>query len=195
MVKLNKIYTRTGDDGTTGLVSGPRRKKFDIRINAYGSVDEANSQLGKIRVLTSSSPKIDNGLARIQNDLFDLGSDLATPSKKTNTIEDLRISKGQVIWLEEQIDCYNENLLPLNSFVLPGGTPLAAEFHIGRTIVRKSERIVAELIDIEPYTNPFTMHYLNRLSDLFFVLARIANDEGRKDVLWQPGLFNNARSG
>ncbi len=190
MVKLNKIYTKTGDDGTTGLVSGPRRKKFDLRINAYGSVDEANSQLGKIRVLTNHSPKIDNRLARIQNDLFDLGSDLATPGKKTSTTQDLRISKDQVIWLETQIDYYNENLLPLNSFVLPGGTPLAAEFHIGRTMVRKSERIVAELIDVEPYTNPLTMQYLNRLSDLFFVLARVANDEGRKDVLWQPGKFH-----
>ncbi len=190
MVKLNKIYTKTGDDGTTGLVSGPRRKKFDLRINAYGSVDEANSQLGKIRILTNNSPKMDNRLSQIQNDLFDLGSDLATPETKINTTQDLRISKDQVIWLEEQIDYYNENLLPLNSFVLPGGTPLAAEFHIGRTMVRKSERIVAELIDVEPYTNPLTMQYLNRLSDLFFVLARVANDEGRKDVLWQPGKFN-----
>ncbi len=193
MVKLNKIYTRTGDDGTTGLISGPRRKKFDLRINAYGTVDEANSQIGKIRTLTANKPIIDAGLARIQNDLFDLGSDLANPQTKPmidlSANNELRICKEQIVWLEEQIDYFNEKLQPLNSFVLPGGTVLAAEFHLGRAITRRAERIVAELIDVEPFTNPLSMHYLNRLSDLLFVLARISNNEGKNDNLWKPGQF------
>jgi len=189
MVKLNKIYTRTGDDGTTGLVNGPRRKKFDLRINAYGSVDEANAQIGKVRILTSNLPKIDSMLAHIQNDMFDLGSDLATPEKNKKA---LRITKDQIEWLEKNIDYYNKNLEPLKSFVLPAGTALAAEFHIGRTIVRRSERLVAQLIDVEPYTNPLAMHYLNRLSDLFFVMARIANNNGKNDVLWSAGKYTKS---
>ncbi len=194
MVKLNKIYTKTGDDGTTGLVNGSRRKKFDLRINAYGSVDEANSAIGMVRILTRSLPRIDNVLMRVQNDMFDLGSDLANPEELELSKDALRISQSQVIWLEKQIDYFNENLKPLKSFVLPGGTELAAQFHLCRTIVRRSERLVAELIDIEPFTNPYTMQYLNRLSDLFFVLARVANDEGKKDVLWVPGRFNDSTS-
>jgi len=189
MVKLNKIYTRTGDDGTTGLVNGPRRKKFDLRINAYGSVDEANAQVGKVRILTSNLPKIDNMLARIQNDMFDLGSDLATPEKNKKA---LRITKDQIEWLEKNIDYYNENLEPLKSFILPAGTALAAEFHIGRTIIRRSERLVAQLIDVESKTNPLAMHYLNRLSDLFFVMARVANNNGKNDVLWSAGKYTKS---
>ncbi len=193
MTKLTKIYTRTGDDGTTGLARGPRRKKFDLRINAYGSVDEANSQIGKIRVLSKDMLKIDNMLFRVQNDMFDLGSDLAAPGKDEGVKKVLRITRHQVSWLESQIDYYNGSLEPLKSFILPGGGALGAEFHMGRTIVRRAERLVAELIDIEPYTNPFTIHYLNRLSDLFFVMARVANNNGASndasDVLWSPGRF------
>jgi len=198
MVKLNKIYTRTGDDGTTGLVAGPRRKKFDLRINSYGSVDEANAHIGKIRLLTKNMPKIDNILGKIQNDMFDLGSDLATPIPGKTSASDkasqahLRITPEQVKWIENQIDYYNEDLNPLDSFILPGGSELAVEFHISRTIVRRAERLVAELIDIEPYTNPFTIHYLNRLSDLFFVMSRIANNNGKDDILWIPGRFSGS---
>jgi len=194
MVKLNKIYTKTGDKGTTGLISGRRRKKFDLRINTFGSVDEANAQVGKIRLLTKNMPKFDNMLARIQSDLFDLGSDLANPKKDTKkeiaAKKNLRTTPHQVKWIEEQIDYYNADLAPLKTFVLPAGTALAVEFHISRTIVRRAERLVAELINIEPQTSPFTLHYLNRLSDLFFVMSRIANNNGKDDVLWTPGRFS-----
>ncbi len=200
MVKLNKIYTKTGDDGTTGLIGGARRKKFDLRIEAYGVVDEANSQIGKARALAGHSLKIDNALLHVQNDLFDLGSDLANPPSKPisldnpSTKNELRINKEQIIWLEKQIDYYNENLEPLNSFVLPGGSLLACEFHLARTFVRRAERVVAKLIEEEPFTNPFNLHYLNRLSDLLFVLARVANENGEKDILWQPGRFQTKNS-
>lgn len=191
MVKLNKIYTRTGDDGTTGLVRGPRRSKADIRVEAYGTVDEANAVLGMARVHTTSMPKVDSVLSRIQNDLFDLGSDLATPPEGDDG-SDLRITEPQVTWLEHQIDQYNERVSPLTSFILPGGSALAAQLHLARTIVRRAERHVVALLEHEPDTPTGARHYLNRLSDLLFVLARIANGNGEKDVLWRPGQYTGA---
>jgi cob(I)alamin adenosyltransferase len=192
MVKLNKIYTKTGDDGTTGLVRGPRRMKHDLRVACYGTVDEANSHIGMARVHTGSMPKIDRLLARIQNDLFDLGSDLATPgADPVNGTPTLRVTAGQTGWLEEQIDHYNEGLKPLTSFVLPGGTPLAATLHIARTVVRRAERQAVELMATESDVNTEAMRYLNRLSDLLFVMARVANGNGISDVLWTPGKFGS----
>lgn len=188
MVKLNKIYTKTGDDGTTGLVRGPRRLKYDLRVNCFGTVDEANSSIGAARLLTSSMPKIDAVLGRIQNDLFDLGSDLATPGADPDgTPPSLRITNAQTQWLEQQIDQYNESLTPLTSFVLPGGTQLAAALHVARTVARRAERQVVELVLTEPGVNSEVMIYLNRLSDLLFVFARVANANGKADVLWVPG--------
>ncbi|MEO6394429.1 MAG: cob(I)yrinic acid a,c-diamide adenosyltransferase [Devosia sp.] len=192
MVKLNKIYTKTGDDGTTGLVRGPRRLKHDLRVESFGTVDEANATIGVARLQTISMPKIDTLLARIQNDLFDLGSDLATPGADAeNAAASLRISPVQTEWLEQQIDRYNDGLEPLRSFVLPGGTVLSAALHVSRTVVRRAERLVVGLIAAEPHVNPQTMIYLNRLSDLLFVLARVANSNGRNDVLWTPGQFGH----
>lgn len=187
MVKINKIYTRTGDDGTTGLVRGPRRPKSDLRVAAYGDVDEANCHIGAVRVFTGDRAKIDSLLARIQNDLFDVGSDLATPGQGDGEHPDLRVTPGQTKWLEDQIDRLNENLEPLTSFVLPGGSPMAVALHMARTVVRRAERTCVALAEIEPETSPQTISYLNRLSDLLFVLARVANDNGAKDVLWVPG--------
>jgi cob(I)alamin adenosyltransferase len=193
MVKLNKIYTRTGDDGTTGLVRGPRRMKYDLRVECYGTVDEANSFIGMARLSTASMPKLDRLLARIQNDLFDLGSDLATPGKDPEGGEPtLRITQAQTDWLEEQIDYYNEGLQPLRSFVLPGGTPLAVALHLARTVTRRAERLVVELLAKEPDTSTAVLVYLNRLSDLLFVMARVANANGESDVLWTPGKFAEA---
>ncbi len=190
MVKLNKIYTRTGDDGTTGLVRGPRRRKYDLRVEAYGTVDEANSCIGLARLSTTTMPKLDRVLSRIQNDLFDLGSDLATPGEDAEGgAPSLRITAQQAEWLEQQIDSYNEALQPLTSFVLPGGTPLAAALHLARTVARRAERIAVELMEKEPDVNRATVIYLNRLSDLLFVLARVANGNGAGDVLWTPGKF------
>jgi len=194
MVKLNKIYTRTGDDGTTGLVRGPRRMKYDIRVETFGTVDETNSFVGQARLLTGDLPKLDNVLARVQNDLFDLGSDLATPGRDPEGAPpSLRMTEQQTTWLETQIDQYNEALQPLTSFVLPGGTPLAAALHIARTVCRRAERLSVELLSQEPDLNPQAMVYLNRLSDLLFVLARVANDNGRQDVLWRPGQNTGQR--
>ena len=190
MVKLNKIYTKTGDDGTTGLVRGPRRMKHDLRVDAIGTVDEANSFIGMARLSTSSMPKLDRLLARIQNDLFDLGSDLATPGRDPDgSSPSLRITRAQTEWLEQQIDYYNEGLQPLKSFVLPGGTPLAVALHLARTVTRRAERLVVELMAKEPDTSGAVLIYLNRLSDLMFVMARVANANGETDVLWSPGKF------
>ena len=190
MVKLNKIYTRTGDDGSTGLVRGPRRMKFDLRVEGFGTVDEANSFLGMARLHTGSMPKLDRLLAHIQNDLFDLGSDLATPgADPEGSARSLRITQSQADWLEQQIDYYNEGLQPLTSFVLPGGTPLAVALHLARTVTRRAERLVVELIEREPDVNKAVLVYLNRLSDLCFVMARVANANGESDVLWSPGMF------
>jgi cob(I)alamin adenosyltransferase len=192
MVKLNKIYTKTGDDGTTGLVRGARRLKYDLRVNCFGTVDEANSSIGVARVLTASMPKIDNILGRIQNDLFDLGSDLATPgADPAGTTPSLRTTSQQTAWLEQMIDQFNEGLAPLTSFVLPGGSPLAAALHVARTITRRAERLVVELVANEPGVNNQTLIYLNRLSDLLFVLARVANANGKNDVLWSPGRYGH----
>ena len=189
MVKLNKIYTRTGDNGTTGLVRGPRRMKYDLRVEAYGTIDEANSFVGMARLNTSSMPKLDRLLSRIQNDLFDVGSDLATPGVDPEGVTSLRVTASQTEWVEQQIDLYNEGLKPLTSFVLPGGTPLAAALHISRTVVRRAERQVVELMNKEPDVNSHALTYLNRLSDLLFVMARVANANGASDVLWTPGKF------
>ncbi|MDP1732695.1 MAG: cob(I)yrinic acid a,c-diamide adenosyltransferase [Devosia sp.] len=189
MVKLNKIYTRTGDDGTTGLVRGPRRMKYDLRVGCYGTVDEANAFIGLARLHTGSMPRIDRLLSRLQNDLFDLGSDLATPGRDPEGVESLRITGAQTEWLEQQIDQYNGGLAPLKSFILPGGTPLAAALHVARTVTRRAERLVVELIGQEPDVNPGTLTYLNRLSDLLFVMARVANANGSSDVLWTPGKY------
>lgn len=192
MVKLNKIYTKTGDDGTTGLVRGPRRLKYDLRVNCFGTVDEANSSIGVARVLTASMPKIDNILGRIQNDLFDVGSDLATPgADPAGTTPSLRITPQQTQYLEQRIDQFNEGLAPLTSFVLPGGSPLAAALHVARTVTRRAERLVVELVANEPGVNNQTLIYLNRLSDLLFVLARVANANGKNDVLWSPGRYGH----
>jgi len=189
MVKLNKIYTKTGDDGSTGLVRGPRRRKHDLRVEAYGTVDEANCTIGLARLHTSSMPKIDRLLTHIQNDLFDLGSDLATPGEDDDPARpSLRITMPQAEWLEQQIDFFNEGLQPLKSFVLPGGTPLAAALHLARTVTRRAERLVVALKDDEGDVTPAVLVYLNRLSDLLFVLSRVANSNGATDILWQPGL-------
>ncbi len=192
MVKLNKIYTRTGDDGTTGLVRGPRRSKADLRVECFGTVDEANSFIGMARLHTGAMPRLDRLLARVQNDLFDLGSDLATPgADPAGAAPSLRITAQQTEWIEEQIDHYNEALKPLTSFVLPGGTPLAVALHLGRTVTRRAERLVVELIAAEPDVNNAVLVYLNRLSDLLFVMARVANSNGDSDVLWTPGKFGH----
>lgn len=191
MVKLNKIYTKTGDDGTTGLVRGPRRPKYDLRVQAYGTVDETNAFLGQARTLTAGMPRVDTVLARIQNDLFDLGSDLSTPPGTPEEEEkSLRITEAQTEWLERQIDHYNAELQPLTSFVLPGGSPLAAALHIVRTVSRRAERLTTELVAEEPGASKEAIRYLNRLSDLMFVLSRYVNNKGDADILWQPGRYS-----
>ena len=193
MVKLNRIYTKTGDDGTTGLVRGSRRSKDDLRVEAFGTVDEANSFIGLARLHSAGLARVDSVLARIQNDLFDLGSDLATPGTDGESDKALRITPAQTEWLERQIDDYNASLEPLTSFVLPGGTPLAAALHVGRTVVRRAERLVVALRGREGEVSPDVLIYLNRLSDLLFVMARIANADGRDDVLWTPGRYSGEK--
>jgi cob(I)alamin adenosyltransferase len=197
MVKLNRIYTKTGDDGTTGLVRGPRRVKYDLRVEAYGTVDEANASIGMARLHTGSMPKIDMLLARVQNDLFDVGSDLATPGADDPDAEypTLRIRPVQTQFLEKQIDHYNADIEPLKSFILPGGSPLAAALHVARTVTRRAERITVELAAAETDTSAEAVRYLNRLSDLLFVLGRAANNNGVKDVLWVPGNNGDLKKG
>lgn len=195
MVKLNRIYTRTGDDGSTGLGTGGRVSKDDPRVEAYGTVDEANASIGlAIAVAGAVDPASPAGsivrlLAWCQHDLFDLGADLCipiAPDEKPGT--KLRITQGQVDRLERLIDEYNESLGTLTSFVLPGGSRLAAGLHLSRTIVRRAERLVVTLRTIDPAaTSEVAVRYLNRLSDLLFVLARVANDGGATDVMWVPG--------
>jgi len=190
MVKLNKIYTRTGDDGTTGLGSGERRLKSDVRVDAYGTVDEANSCIGLARLHTAEAhAEIDAMLGRIQNDLFDLGADLAIPDTgKPLGYEPLRIVAAQVVRVEQDIDALNANLQPLRSFVLPGGSPAAAALHIARTVARRAERLMVELAQKEgEHVNPEGLKYINRVSDFLFVAARAVNDNGKRDVLWVPG--------
>ena len=189
MVKLNKIYTRTGDDGTTGLVDGSRLPKHDARMEAIGAVDEANSALGLAAVALADS-EFAEPLYRIQNDLFDLGADLATPAGEGEDFAPsemvLRVVAGQVAWLEKAIDGANARLEPLTSFVLPGGSEAAARLHMARASARRAERAMTAMA-AEVATNPQALAYINRLSDYLFVLARVANDEGRGDVKWIPG--------
>ena len=189
MVVLNKIYTRTGDDGTTALGSGERRKKYDLRIAAYGTLDEVNAAVGIARLHTSGTVAFDHSLERIQNDLFDAGADLATPGKGRGPDgARLTVTAAQVAWLESEIDRLNAELEPLRSFVLPGGFAAAAYLHLARTICRRAERLIAELKDKpDGEVTPELLIYVNRLSDFLFVAARYANDKGARDVLWQPG--------
>ncbi|MGB8274009.1 MAG: cob(I)yrinic acid a,c-diamide adenosyltransferase [Alphaproteobacteria bacterium] len=189
MVRLTRIYTRGGDKGKTSLGDGARVAKHDLRVEAYGTVDEANAAVGLARQHTQG--EADRMLRRIQDDLFDLGADLCFPEKpkaprKAAKGERLRIVESQVRRLEQEIDNMNAELQPLDSFVLPGGSPAAAYLHFARTVVRRAERLLARLAEDES-VNPFALQYLNRLSDHLFVLARFLNDRGRADVLWRPG--------
>jgi cob(I)alamin adenosyltransferase len=187
LVKLNKIYTRTGDDGSTGLVDGTRRAKHDARMEAIGAVDEANSALGLAVAALDGFVAHIGAAQRIQNDLFDLGADLATPGADFAPSEMvLRIVPGQTGWLEAQIDALNQGLAPLTSFILPGGSEAAARLHIARAAVRRAERAATALAAAEPI-NPAALAYINRLSDYLFVLARAVNAAGAGDVLWVPG--------
>ena len=187
MVVLNRIYTKTGDDGTTALGSGERRPKFDLRIAAYGTVDETNAAIGVVRLHLAGAPELDTMLGLIQNDLFDLGADLAVP-QRDGKAERLRVVASQVERLERDIDSLNANLAPLTSFILPGGTPAAAYLHLARTICRRAERIIVELAanPAEPVSEA-AIQYINRLSDFLFVAGRAVNDNGAGDVLWVPG--------
>ena len=188
MVKLNKIYTRTGDDGTTGLVDGTRCTKHSARIAAMGAVDEANSAIGLAICAINDAP-LAAMLTRVQNDLFDLGADLATPSDDGDFAPGdmvLRMVQSQSEWIEAQIDGLNDRLQPLTSFVLPGGSEAAARVHVARATTRSAERAMVALAAETP-VNPAALTYINRLSDLLFVLARVLNDDGRSDVKWVPG--------
>lgn len=187
MVVLNRIYTRTGDDGTTALGSGERRPKYDLRIAAYGTVDETNAAIGVARLHAADAPALDAMLMLIQNDLFDLGADLAVPHREGKA-ERLRVVAAQVDRLERDIDTLNENLADLTSFVLPGGTPAAAFLHVARTVCRRAERMIVELAarPDEPVGDA-AIRYMNRLSDFLFVASRAVNGNGAGDVLWVPG--------
>jgi cob(I)alamin adenosyltransferase len=188
LVKLNKIYTRTGDDGSTGLVDGSRLSKSALRVRAYGDVDETNAIIGLVRLHLENRP-LDDMLSRIQNDLFDLGADLATPLPKKGEADSeyaLRIVESQTTRLEKELDNLNEDLEPLKSFVLPGGTPPAAYLHQARTVCRRAERVCVALSEVDD-VNPHAIQYLNRLSDYLFVAARWTNDQGQADVKWVPG--------
>lgn len=189
MVKLNKIYTRTGDAGTTGLGTGQRVPKYDLRIVAYGTVDETNACLGLVRLHTAGDPDLDPKLERIQNDLFDLGADLCVPDRgEPLEYEPLRVTQSQVDWLETEIDLMNESLSPLKSFVLPGGTAAAAALHLARTVSRRAERDMTALAATpnEP-VSAAALKYINRLSDYLFVASRYVNHRAGGDVLWVPG--------
>jgi cob(I)alamin adenosyltransferase len=190
MVVLNRIYTRTGDDGTTALGSGERRKKYDLRIEAYGTLDEVNAVIGIARLHAASDTVLDGMLGRIQNDLFDVEADLCMPSEKGKGPGGARltVTDTQVDWLEQQIDLLNADLGPLKSFILPGGSVAAAYLHLARTVCRRGERLMVELRDKpgEDVT-PAALKYVNRLSDFLFVAGRHANDKGATDVLWVPG--------
>jgi cob(I)alamin adenosyltransferase len=203
MVVLNKIYTRTGDDGTTALGTGERRKKFDLRIEAYGTIDETNAAIGVARLSTRDDAALDAALSRIQNDLFDVGADLCTPAKESDGGKGaggkgpggkgpggarLTVTDNQVNWLEAEIDRLNAELNPLRSFVLPGGSAAAAHLHLARTVCRRAERLIAKLADTpaEP-VGAAVLKYVNRLSDFLFVASRYANEKGLSDVLWKPG--------
>jgi cob(I)alamin adenosyltransferase len=191
MVVLNRIYTRSGDDGTTSLGTGERRKKYDLRVAAYGTLDEVNAVIGVARLHATGDPGLDASLARVLNDLFDVEADLCLPDAgkgKGPGGARLTVTDAQVGWLEGEIDRLNADLKPLKSFVLPGGTPLAAYLHLARTVCRRAERLMVELAD-QPgeSVTPAALKYVNRLSDFLFVASRHANDRGARDVLWQPG--------
>jgi len=189
MVVLNKIYTRTGDDGTTALGTGERRKKYDRRIAAYGTIDEVNAAIGLARLHTAQDAQLDAALSRIQNDLFDVGADLCTPGKgKGPEGARLTVTAKQVDWLEAEIDRLNAELSPLRSFVLPGGSAAAATLHLARTICRRAERLIVELKDdAGESVSAEIVKYVNRLSDFLFVASRYTNGKGAEDVLWKPG--------
>ncbi len=184
MVRLTRIYTRGGDKGETSLGDGERVAKHDLRVAAYGTVDEANATVGLARLHTTGNA--DAMLARIQNDLFDLGADLCTPESPDPKYPPLRVAQAQIDRLEREIDEMNAALKPLDSFILPGGTPAAAYLHLARTVARRAERLITELATKES-VSPLAIAYINRLSDHLFVLARRLNDDGAKDVLWVPG--------
>lgn len=184
LVKLTRIYTRGGDTGQTSLGDGKRVAKHDPRVAAYGTVDEANAAVGLARL--HAGGELDAILGRVQNDLFDLGADLCRPEERDADPPPLRVTAEQVARLEAEIDAVNAGLEPLDSFVLPGGTPAAAYLHLARTVARRAERDMTLLAETEA-VNPEAVRYVNRLSDLLFVLARQANDRGRRDVLWEPG--------
>jgi cob(I)alamin adenosyltransferase len=189
MVVLSKIYTRTGDDGTTALGSGRRIAKYDLRVEAYGTLDEANAAIGLARLHTrQSDPALDAMLARIQNDLFDLGAELCFPDETKDARGRLAVTDAQVVRLEGEIDELNRELQPLRSFVLPGGSPAASFLHLARTVSRRAERLMVALAarPNEP-VGPAALRYINRLSDFLFVAARFANDKGKDDVLWVRG--------
>src|SRR4051794_8986108 len=187
MVILNRIYTRTGDDGTTSLGSGERRKKYDLRVEAYGTLDEVNAVLGLVRLHTADDAVLDPVLARIQNDLFDVEADLCLSEKGPGGAR-LTVTDAQVAWVEQEIDRLNADLAPLRSFVLPGGTPAAAYLHLARTVCRRAERIMVALAaNPEEPVSAAAIQYMNRLSDFLFVASRHLNDNGAGDVLWVPG--------
>jgi cob(I)alamin adenosyltransferase len=187
MVVLNRIYTRTGDDGTTSLGTGERRKKYDLRVAAYGTLDEVNAVIGLARLHTAGDGELDAMLSRIQNDLFDVEADLCLAAKGPGGAR-LTVTEVQVKWLEQQIDRLNVGLAPLRSFILPGGGPASSWLHLARTVCRRAERMMVELND-KPNegVSADALKYVNRLSDFLFVAGRYANDKGARDVLWAPG--------
>ena len=186
MVRLDKIVTKAGDGGKTRLATGEPVSKASARVEAYGAVDEANSSIGVARLYTTADAVLDPILDRVQNDLFDLGADLATPHSDDPKFEPLRIQESQVLRLETEVEALNEKLTPLTSFILPGGTPAAAYLHLARAIARRAERAIVALGDVEAIS-PEAIKFANRLSDLLFVAARYANDQGKGDLLWKPG--------
>ena len=190
MVVLNRIYTRTGDDGTTALGTGERRKKYDLRVAAYGTLDEVNATIGVARLHAAEDRDLDATLGRIQNDLFDVEADLCMPSEKGKGPGGARlaVSAAQVAWIEGEIDRLNAELAPLKSFILPGGNPAAAYLHLARTVCRRAERLMVKLSD-QPgeSVTPEALQYVNRLSDYLFVASRFMNQKGASDVLWRPG--------
>jgi len=188
MVVLNRIYTRSGDEGMTMLGNGERRKKYDLRISAYGTIDEVTAAIGVARLHTADAPAIDGMLARVQNDLFDLAADLCSPDQgKGPGGARLAVNAAQVKRLEDEIDTLNAELAPLRTFVLAGGTPAAAYLHLARTICRRAERLAVKLKDSGEDVSPEVLKYINRLSDFLFVASRYVNDKGARDVLWVPG--------
>ena len=190
MVVLNRIYTRTGDDGTTALGTGERRKKYDLRVAAYGTLDEVNATIGVARLHAAEDRDFDAALGRIQNDLFDVEADICMPSEKGKGPGGARlaVSPAQVAWIEGEIDRLNAELAPLKSFILPGGNPAAAYLHLARTVCRRAERLMVKLSD-QPgeSVTPEALQYVNRLSDYLFVASRFMNHKGASDVLWRPG--------